>query len=250
MPLGFLLTRVSPEKHPSHHSVLLHCLCWLLETLISPRSRNVTVLNGTDKPPPRELIAGRVSRGRRRVVMLRRKETSLLIQIAYCYLRLNDSPSKKTVRQYSLVRRGIPAERAVLNIPSVCVRLGTHVQPKEMTCIFWEVVLAQCRGWLNALKAAPCLRIRKRAVAPGSAHTMLRGWASLGDEGWEGPLYQSCGFDWLGGESTKRFHLKSALFQANCHGLCDTIPASNRHPAQTLYFSLLITQRAGIPCYW
>lgn len=154
IPLGFLPRRVSPEKQPSHHPVLLRCLCWLLETLISPRSRHVTVLNGTDKPPPRELIAGRVSRGRT-AVMLSGKETSLLIQIAYCCLLLNEKSQQKPVRQYPPVCRGIPAKRAALNLQSACARLDTRVRPEGPTCIVWGLVLAQ---WSQNCF---CLRIRK-----------------------------------------------------------------------------------------
>lgn len=54
---------MSPEKHPSHHPVLLRCHCWQLEALISPWSRKVKVLNGADKPLPQQMQAELPGRG-------------------------------------------------------------------------------------------------------------------------------------------------------------------------------------------
>lgn len=165
---------ISPEKSVSretpHHPVLLLCLCRRLEALISPRSRNVTVLNGTGKPLPQELIAGRVSRGRRTAVMLGRKETSLLIQIATC--SWIGAPVESS--QYPQVHPGIPAEQAALNLPvqgwvHVCSPRHRHVLSEGLSCLM-------LRG-SELSQSCPYLRMRK--CAPGCPAT-LRGWASLG----------------------------------------------------------------------
>lgn len=60
--------------------------------------------------------------------MLSGKETSLLIQIAYCHLLLSESPSKKLC-QAALTSRDIPAERDALSricwVP--CAAEGTNM---------------------------------------------------------------------------------------------------------------------------
>lgn len=93
-----------------------------------------------------------------------------MIQIACCHWLLNESPSKKILSQYPLLR-GLHRILYICPCQAGCMRAA---RGNSMYC------LRACPGRMLRVsewsQSSFCLRVRKWAVAPDSAHAILRGW--------------------------------------------------------------------------